>query len=144
MKRGQERCFRTFLVYSAASNDDRTKSGSVDEFGVPRRRTPLCRVSLLHVIHEVEAQSARSTRVERCEDARLAIGRNLGDLAKASIAQHAHGEITAFANAAVLSGDGGLSSPVLEPLHSCIVIFCDLCPNGSEIQIFRVSGVCKR
>src|SRR5438876_4843319 len=124
MERSQKRRFRAFLVYRAATNNDRSKSGSVDEFGVPRRRSPLCRVSLFHVVHKVETQGARSARVEGCEDARLAIGGNLCDLAKAGIAKHADGEITALIHPAILRSDGGLPNPVLEPLYSCIVIFC--------------------
>src|SRR5438876_12391762 len=129
MERRQERRFRAFLVYRTAANNDRSKSGSVDEFGSPRRRTPLCRVSLFPVVHKVQTQGARSARVERCEDARLTIGGNLCDLAKAGIAKHAHGEITALIHPAILRSDGGLPNPVLQPLDSCVVIFCNLRPD---------------
>src|ERR1700675_3327139 len=88
VKGGEERGFRTFLIYGATTDDNFAEAGLVDERGVPRRRGPLGRVDLLDVVHEIEAERFGSAGVERCEDAGLAVSGDLGDLAEAGFAAH--------------------------------------------------------
>src|SRR5438309_10980890 len=72
----EKRCLRSFLVYSAATHYYRSNPWFVDERSLPRRRRPLRRIGLLHVVHEIQPYGSWSTRVERGEDPRLALGRN--------------------------------------------------------------------
>src|SRR5207249_2314431 len=68
---------------------------------------------LLHVVHEVHADRASSPGVERRKDSRLSVGRRFRDGAQSRIAQEAHREIAAFADALVLRDDRRLPDPGL-------------------------------
>ena len=72
VKGGQERRLRPFLIHRAPAHHDLPESGLRHQRGVKRRRGPLGRIHLLHVVHEVEpAASSRRARVQRGEDPRL-------------------------------------------------------------------------
>ena len=94
------------------------KPGLVDERRVERRRRPLGGIDLLHVVHEVEADRARRARVERREDARMAVGRHaLGASGSRRPRAQLHHQVAALVHAAVLGRDGGLPDPVLQALR---------------------------
>src|SRR5438309_11455693 len=93
VKGGEERSFRTFLIYGAAANDNFSEAGLVDQRGVPWGRGPFGGIDLLDVVHEIEAERFGSAGVERGEDAGLAVGGDLGDLAEAGVAEHLHGQL---------------------------------------------------
>src|SRR5438445_6518909 len=116
VKRGEERRFRTFLIYGAATDDNFAEAGLVDQRGIPRGRGPLGRIDLLDVVHEIKAERFGGAGVQSCEDAGLAVGGDLGDLAEAGLAEHLHGELAAFGHAALFRGVGGGVSPGLEAL----------------------------
>src|SRR5712671_2350015 len=117
VKGGEERSFGTFLVYGAAADDYFAEAGLVDERGVPGWRGPFGGVDLLYVVHEIEAERFGSAGIESGEDAGLAFGGDLADLAEAGFAQHLHGQLAAFVHAAIFCGDGGLVNPVLQALE---------------------------
>src|SRR5579863_5093098 len=133
VKRREKSRFRAFLIHRTAADEHFAETRPVNYRGVPRGRGPFGRVHLLDVVHEIEAERARCAGVEGGEDAGLAVGRYLGDLAKARIAQHAHGELAAFAHAAILGGDGGLVDPFLQALHGFAVAFFDFRADGVDI-----------
>ena len=64
VKRGEKRRLRTLLVHSAAPHEHLSQLRLFDERGFPRWRGPLGGVRLLDVVHEIEAQGARSAGVE--------------------------------------------------------------------------------
>src|ERR1700675_447029 len=101
VKSGEEGGFGAFLVYGAAADQNFAEAGLVDDCSVPRRRGPFGGIDLLDVIHEIEPDGLGSTGVERGEDAGLAVGGNLGDLRESGVAQHLHGELTAFVHATI-------------------------------------------
>src|SRR6184192_573996 len=78
--RGEKRGLGSLLVHGPSADHGLSESGFVDERRHPGWRGPLGRVRLLHVVHEVQGKRARRAGVERCEDPRLAVARQLGDL----------------------------------------------------------------
>ena len=90
-------------------------------------------IDLLHVIHEIDTDGARSAGVERGEDTGLAVGGNFRDAVEAGVAQHAHGEVAAFVHAAVLGGNRRLANPLLQALHGFVVALFDFLLHGGEI-----------
>src|SRR5207244_1498997 len=73
VQRGEERPFRTLLVYRPAAHYHLAESRFINESGFERRRRPLGGIRLLHVVHVVKTESARSTSVQRGENAGLAV-----------------------------------------------------------------------
>ena len=92
---------------------------------------------MLDVVHEIEAERFGRAGVESGEDAGLAVGGDLGDLAEAGFAEHLHGELAAFAHAAIFGGDGGLVNPGLQALEGFVVALVDFRDDGVEVR-----GVC--
>src|SRR5438105_3533268 len=60
VKGSEQRGLRTFLIDRAAAHDDFSEAGLVEQSGFEGRRRPLGGVSLLDVVHEIEAESFRS------------------------------------------------------------------------------------
>ena len=56
--------------------------------GVKGRRRPFGGIGLLDVVHEIKAHRAGRAGIQSGEDAGLAVGGDLGDLAEARLAQH--------------------------------------------------------
>src|SRR6267154_1323015 len=133
VKGGEERSFGTFLIYGAAADDYFAEAGLVDERGVPRRRGPFGGIDLLNVVHEIEAECFGSAGIESAEDAGLAFGGNLGDLAEAGFAQHLHGQFAAFVHPAVFCGVGGLVNPGLQALEGFVMALLNFGEDGVEI-----------
>ena len=143
VQRGDERRLRAFLIHGAAADHALADVGFVDQGRLKWRRRPLGGIGLLHVIHEVQTDGARSAGVERGEDAGLAVGGNLGDVGESGVTQHAHGEVAAFVHAALLGGDRGLANPLLQTLHGFVVTLLDFFLDGGEIGVVgseRVAG----
>src|SRR5207253_10001001 len=91
------------------------------------------RISLLDVVHEVEAERARGAGVERGDDAGLAVGGDVGNRVEARVFGHARGELAALVHAAVLGGDGRLPDPLLQARHGFVVALFDLREDGGEV-----------
>ena len=121
MQRGEERPFRTLLVYRPAAHYHLAESRFINESGFERRRRPLGGIRLLHVVHVVKTESARSTSVQRGDNAGLAVGGDSHRLLETCFAEHTHGQLAAFVHAAVFGGDGWLADPILQPLDGFIV-----------------------
>ena len=96
MQGGEERGLGALLVHRTAPHHDLAQAGFVHECGVPRRRGPFCGIDLFNVVHEVQAERFGRARVERREDARLAVARDPRDLLEARLAQHPHRQLAAF------------------------------------------------
>src|SRR5215469_3516284 len=71
VKRGDQGGLRTFLIDRAAAHDDFSEAWLVEQGRFERRRRPLGGVGLLDVVHEIEAESFGSARVEGGKDAGL-------------------------------------------------------------------------
>ena len=65
----------------------------------------------------------------------MAVGRHPGYVVESGVAQHAHGQIATFVHAAILGGNRRLANPLLDALHSLIVAFLDLFPDGLQVGI---------
>src|SRR5438094_831699 len=89
---GEERRLGALLVHRAPAYQHGSHIRLLDERGGPRRRRPFRGIDLFDVIHEVDAQGARRTGIERREDSRLAVGRQLRDLVEPGVAQQLHRE----------------------------------------------------
>jgi hypothetical protein len=81
---------------------------------------------LLHVIHEIHAQRAGRARVERREDARLAVGGYLADLLEPGLTQQLHREVAPFSDPIVFRGNRRLVDPSLQPGDRLLVTPLDL------------------
>src|SRR5258708_40229380 len=114
MKCGEERGFRPFLVHGAAADNHFAETGLVHQRSLEWRRRPLGRARLLDVVHEIQAERARSACVERGEDPGLAVGWHLRDLAETRLAKEPHHQIATLGYAADLRGDRRLTDPLLE------------------------------
>jgi hypothetical protein len=127
---GQEGGLGSLLVDGPAPHHRLAQARLVHDGRVPGRRRPLRGVDLLHVVHEVEADGARRARVQRGEDARMAVGRNLGHRLEARLAGEAHHHLAALGHPAVLRRDRRLLDPLLEALHALVVPLHDLGLDG--------------
>ena len=135
MKRRQEGGLRALLVDCSPADDHFSQFGLIDQGGLEGRGRPLGRIDLLYVVHEIKAQSARCTGIEGGENSGMAVGRHLGYAVESGIAQHAHGQVATFVHAAILGGNRRLANPLLDALHSLIVAFLDLFPDGLQVGI---------
>ena len=134
---GEERRLRTLLVHGAAAHEDLAEAGLVHEGGVERRRRPLGGIDLLDVVHEVDADRPRRSRVEGGEDAGMAVGGHLRRGLEAGVLRHVHHELAALVHAAVLGGDRRQLHPLLEALEAFRVALLDLGLDAGE----RVRGL---
>jgi hypothetical protein len=125
------------LVDRSAAHDDLAELRLVDQRALERRRGPLGRIGLLDVEHEVDAVGDRRARVERREDAGLAVGRNLLRATEARLLQHPDQEVAALAPASLLRRDRRLLDPVLEPLDRLVVPLRDLLVDRVEVGRLR-------
>ena len=133
VQRGEPGGFGSFLIDGSAADQNFSEAGLVDQRGFKRRRGPLGRVGLLHVVHEIDADGFGRAGVERGEDSGMAVGRDFGHLVEAGVAQHAHHHVAAFGHAAIFGGDGGLANPVLQPVDGFVVMLVDFGLNGLQI-----------
>jgi hypothetical protein len=134
VQRCEERRLRTLLIHGATAHHGLAQIGQIDELRFPRRRRPLLRIGLLHVVHEVQPEGPSRAGVERCEDAGLAVGGPLLDVLKARVAQHAHRQVAPFRDTAILRRDRRLANPRLQPLHGFVVTLLDLLVDRSPIR----------
>ncbi len=132
VQRRQECGLRTLLVDRAAAHDRAPEVGQVDDLRVPGRRGPFRGVGLLHVVHEVHADRAARTGIERREHAGLAVGGAALDVLESRIGEHPHCELAAFLDAAVLRGDRRLADPFLQACDGLVVAALDFLVNGSQ------------
>src|SRR6266849_741103 len=117
----------------ATTDDYFSETRFVDQGSVPRRRGPFGGIYLLYVIHEIEAERFGGAGIEGGEDAGLAFGGDLGDLAEAGFAQHLHGYFAAFVHPAIFCGDGRLVNPGLQALERFVVALLDFGEYGVEV-----------
>src|SRR5260370_41722554 len=105
MEGGEEGRVGAFLVYGAAAHDNLSQARLINESGFEGGRRPLGGIGLLHVVHEVEAEGARSAGIQRGKDAGLAIGGDFRRLLESRLAKHARGEVTVVVHAAVFGSE---------------------------------------
>ena len=98
-----------------------------------RRRSPLRRIELFHVVHEIKADRFRRAGIERGEHARLSVSANDIRPLKSRFARQLRHIFRAFRITAVLRRDRHLMDPILEPLHRFIVLLRDLRLDLREI-----------
>ena len=101
--------------------------------GFEWRRSPLGRIGLLDVVHEIESDGLRRARVERRKNSGLAVGGDFGDLLEARVAEQAHGHVAAFVHAAIFRGDGRLLDPFLQSLDGFVVALFDFLADGVKV-----------
>src|SRR3546814_19815917 len=77
--------YTTLFRSRAAAHDRLPETGALDHLALERRRRPFGGIILLHVIHEIDAERARSADIDRPEDAGMAVGRNDLDIGEARI-----------------------------------------------------------
>ena len=135
MKSAEEGRFRTFLVHRAATDADLAQPFLVDDPPFKRRRRPLRRVKLFHVIHEIDADRGGGTSIEKAEDSRLARGRNDLDVRESGIASELRHILGTLRIVAVLGRDRGQSDPVLQPLHILVMHLWYLAQHRLDIGI---------
>src|SRR5262245_52225626 len=75
VERGQEGSLWAFLIDGAAADEDLSEARLIHQRRFEGRRRPFGGIDLLHVIHKVNAQRARSARVQDGEYAGLSISR---------------------------------------------------------------------
>jgi hypothetical protein len=79
-----------------------------------RRERPLGRIELLDVVHEVQPDGVRGARIERCEDAGLALGLDHRGLLETGVARQLGHAFGAVREAAVLRGNRWRGDPVAQ------------------------------
>src|SRR6266436_9869633 len=129
VQRGKKCRFRSFLIHRAATDEHFAETGLVDQCRIKWRRSPLRGIGLLYVVHEIEADCARSTCIENSKNSGLSVCGNFPDLPEARVAEHVHGQVAALVHAAIFSCDGGLLDPVLQTLHGFVVALLNFRPN---------------
>src|SRR4029453_3888434 len=117
----EERRFRSLLVHRATSNHDFSKWRFVHNPRFGRRRRPLRRIELFHIVHEIEPDRFRRTGVERREHAGLAVCVNYHRLLKSRIAREFRHVLRTLRISTVLRRDRNLRNPILQPLHRLVV-----------------------
>ena len=113
MEGGQEGRLGALLVDGTPASDRRAISGLVDDRRLKGRMRPLGWVHLLHVIHEIDANTALGTGVEGGENARAAVGGHFLHHLEPGVPQKAHGEVAAFIHPPLFSSDAGVTDPRL-------------------------------
>ena len=115
VQRGEAGHLRALGVGGAAADHDLADAGTIDDASFERRRAPLLRVVLLHVVHEVDRQRGGRAVVERGEDAGLARGRDDVDAREPGVAGELRHVLGALRIVEVLGGDGRQRDPVAQP-----------------------------
>ena len=126
VERREECRLRPLLIHRAAADEDLPESGSIDDRGTERWRRPLRGIGLLHVVHEIDGDGLRGSRVERREDPWVTIGLDTRGPLKARVARESHHEIAAFVHPAIFRGEGRVLHPFLEASNTLVVTLLDL------------------
>ena len=129
----QERCFRSFLIHHTAAEDYFAQLRFVYDSRFGRRRRPLRRIELFHVIHEIEANRFRRACIQCCEHTRFPAGVDHRRLLKSGITREFRHVLRAFRISAILRRDRDLPYPVLQPLHGLIMPLRNLGFDCGEI-----------
>ena len=131
----EERSLGTFLVHRAATDADLAQTLLVDDLAFQRRRRPLGRIELLHVVHEVNADRRGRARIDDSEDAGLAGGRDDFDIGESSLASQLRHVLRTLRIVAVFGGDGRQRDPLLQVLDVFVVHLGDLGQDGLHVGI---------
>ena len=115
-QRAEERSLGTFLVHRTASHADLAQTFLVDDLAFERRRRPLRRIELLHVVHEVNADRRGRAGVDDSEDAGLAGGGHDLDVGESSLASQLRHVLRTLRIVAVLGRDRRQRDPFLQVL----------------------------
>ena len=84
---GRQKCFlRSLLIHRATAHHHFAQPRFLDQRRFEWRRTPVRRIGLLHVVHKIETQRLRRSRVQRCKHTRLPVRRHLPHTAKSGLA----------------------------------------------------------
>src|SRR5207249_8207442 len=126
VERREECGLRPLLIHRAPADGDLPESGSIDDRGTERWRRPLRGVGLLHVVHEIDGDGLRGSRVERREDTGVTVGVDTRRFLEARVARESHHEIAAFVHPAIFRGEGRVLHPFLEASNTFVVTLLDL------------------
>ena len=126
MQRSQQRCLRTLLIHGASTDYHLPQFRLIDQCGIPWRRSPLTRVHLLYVIHEIETYRPCRARIKCCKNAWLPVSGDLLGMVETSVAQQVNRQITSLRNAAILRRNRWLPNPILQPPYRLIMALFDL------------------
>src|SRR5207247_8735816 len=102
MQRSEKRGFRSLLIHCAPADNRFSERRLVYQARLGRRRRPLRRIELFHVVHEIKSDRFRGTGSERSKHAWLPIGVNHFRLLKSRVARELGYVIRAFGISAVL------------------------------------------
>src|SRR6185312_4861971 len=102
------------------------ESGPVDDRGLKWRRRPLRRVGLLDVVHEVDGDGLRGSRVEGREDSWVTVGVDACGLLEPGVASEPHHPIAALVHAAILGSERWVLHPILKAADALVVALFDL------------------
>ncbi len=122
MEGSEERALRPFSIYSAPTDNNLAESRPVDKSGIKGRRRPLGRANLFDVVHEVDADGARGSRIKSGKDSGMTVCWNFSYLIEASIAQKIYLQIATLGHAAVFGSDRRLFDPILDSLYGFVVL----------------------
>ena len=134
-QRAEECGLGAFLVDCATTDADSAQACLIDDLAFQRRRGPLGRIKLLHVVHEVNADSRRRARIDDSEDAGLAGGRYNLDIGEPSLASQLGHVLGALRIVAVLGRDGRQRDPLLQVLDVFVVHLGDLGQHRLHVSI---------
>ena len=113
MQRRQKGGLWSLLIHGTASDNHFAERRLVDQPRFRRRRRPLRRIELFHVVHEVKTDRFRPARIKLGEYTRLPLCINHGRLLKSGIAGEFRHVFRAVRVTAILRGDRHLTDPIL-------------------------------
>ena len=135
MQRGEQGNLRSLGVGRTTSDNDGANAGPIDQPPLERRRRPLARIELLHVVHEVDAQRRIRAGIQRGEHPRLALGRDDLDALESGVARQPRHVLRALRVIQVFGGDRRQCDPVLQHLQGCGVARGNLSDNRGAIRV---------
>ena len=142
LSRGFERAQRaekgslgTLLIHGTATHADLAQPLFIDDLSFQRRRGPLGRIKLLHVVHEVNADGGGRARIDDSEDAGLAGGRDNFDVGEPGLARQLRHVIGSLWIVAVFRSDRRQRDPVLQVLDVFVVHLGNLVQHGLHIGV---------
>ena len=133
MQCGQKRCFRSFLIHRPATDDHFAQARLFHEPRFERRRRPFAGVELFYVVHKVNADRLRPTRIHGSKDAGLAVRADDVGALEARVARQLRHILRAGGIITILGGNRRQCDPIAQPLEGFIMTFGDLTADVCEV-----------
>ena len=125
-ERAQEGVLGSLLIHGAAAHAHRAQARLFHQARLERRRTPLLRHELLHVVHEVDPDRGARTGIDLAEHSGLARGGDELHAGKAGVLRELRHVLRPLRVVAVLGRNRRQRDPVLQPLQILGVHLRDL------------------